>query len=188
MDDPSARRLIARPWAMLTTARARLPDAARQILRLSLLLVTFVAFTTLVERLTHLPTAAYEQTSPSIELVKRVGWLATFVLISATAVLAHLGRLLAPWDALQLGRELRLFVVLLGVGIAWPLVTAGHNFYFDQGYLADKVLLVALVPLTWWRPVFVFPLTVVAYLLLWQLGEPSLGGSIFAHKLQVLRP
>jgi len=182
------RLSAAKAWqAAQTRVRSSMPAAVLRTFEILLLLIVFVAVNTIVERLTHLSVSSYHEPFPAIELFRRLGWLLTLVIAVGVVVLARFGHLLAPWENLEFGGKLRVFVVILAAGITWPLVTAGYNYYFDQGYAFEKVLLVALLPLVWWRPLFVYPMITVAYLLLWQLAEPSLGGSILPHKLQVLR-
>ena len=70
--------------------------------------------------------------------------------------------------------------------MAWHFSTYGYNYYLDQGHYLDRALLLVLAALVWWRPLFIYPFLLLAFALMWQLAEPGLGGSIFAHKLQVL--
>ena len=68
--------------------------------------------------------------------------------------------------------------------MVWPLATLGHNYYFNQEYLHDKLL---LLPLIYYRPIFIFPFLLLAFLIFWQVAEPSLNnGSHFMFKLQLL--
>lgn len=174
-------------YAVPADIRSRCPALGHPIVGVLFLLVVFMAFNTSVERLTRLPTESYFASSLVIELLRKISWPVGLIIIFSVAVLARFGYLLDSWDSLEHGRSIRIFVIMLATTIAWPLVTFGHNFYFDQTYFFDKFLLVLLLPLIWWRPAFIFLFIIPAYLLLWHLGEPSLGGSILAHKLQVTR-
>lgn len=187
MNTVSGRHYLQLARTAWARRRSHMPAAVLQIADVLLLLLVFVLVNTAVERLTKLPASSYHESSLAIELLRQLGWLVTLTAVAGTAVLARFGHLLATWDELEFGQHLRIFVVVLASAIAWPLVTAGYNYYFDQGYAADKVMLLALLPLVWWRPAFVYPMLAMAYLLLWQLAEPQIGGSILPHKLQVLR-
>ncbi|HUQ52683.1 MAG TPA: hypothetical protein VM692_10720 [Gammaproteobacteria bacterium] len=156
-------------------------------LHLAALLIVFVLLDRAVERVTGLSESSYFQTSLVIELARKLGWLGCVSLAAAAVLLTRYGKLGSAWGALECGAALRTFVVVLIGALAWCLSTYGYNYYFDQGYYVERVLLVALVPLTWWRPVFALPFLALAYTFLWQLAEPALGGSIFPHKLQILR-
>jgi len=173
--------------AVPANIRSRWPALGHPTGGVLFLLVVFMAFNTSVERLTRLPTDSYFASSLVFEFVRTVGWPVGLAIVFGVATLARFGLLFESWDSLEHGRWIRVFVIMLATAIAWPLVTIGHNFYFDQSYFFDKVLLALLLPLILWRPVFIFLFIIPAYLLLWQLGEPALGGSILAHKLQVTR-
>jgi hypothetical protein len=159
----------------------------QQTLYLAALLIVFVLLDRVVERMTGLSESSYFQSSLVIELARKLGWLGCAGLATAAVLLTRYGKLGSAWDALECGAALRTFVVVLVGALAWCLSTYGYNYYFDQGYYVERVLLVALVPLAWWRPFFALPFIALAYLFLWQLAEPALGGSIFPHKLQILR-
>ncbi|NNF16910.1 MAG: hypothetical protein HKN70_09180 [Gammaproteobacteria bacterium] len=101
--------------------------------------------------------------------------------------LAVIGKPLTAWQQLDSGQLLRQFILMLAVVIAWPLTTYGYNHYLDQAHAFDRAaLLLCLLGLIW-RPIFVLPFLIIAYGLLGQLIEPALGGTIIAHKTQVLR-
>lgn len=166
---------------------SRWPSLGQPIFGTLILLLVFVALNLALERLTHLPTSGFFSEILFFEFLSKIGWLKGFLLIAGLAVLARLGYFLKPWSSIECGRPIRVFILILALTVAWPLATAGFNFYFNQEYMFDKLLLAVCIPLIWWRPAFVFLFTVVAYLLLWQLAEPALGGPILPHKLQVLR-
>lgn len=95
-------------------------------------------------------------------------------------------RVVSPWQSLQQGHRIRLFVCFVSFIVVWPAITLGYNYYFDQYFLVDRLVLALLFILLWWRPVFIYPLIVLTTLLLFQAKQPDLGGSIMAHKLQVI--
>ncbi len=187
MNGAADRHYLHLARTSLARVRSRVPPAMLQIADVLLLLIVFIAVNTFVEHLTKLPASSYYESSLVIELLRRLGWLLTLTIVAGAVLLARFGHLLATWDELEFGHNLRVFVIVSASIVAWPLVTAGYNYYFDQGYVADKVTLLALLPLIWWRPAFVYPMLAMAYLLQWQLAEPQIGGSILPHKLQVLR-
>ena len=179
-------RSLAWKKSLLERLTPGLQTDAIQVLRISLLLITFVAFNFVFERLTRLPESSYGEASPLLEFFRNLGWLVSITGVIAAGLLARYGKLFASWHELEFGSDIRIFIMLLAATIAWPLATMAYNYYFDQGYIFERLLIVLLLPLLWWRPVFLYPLITVEYLLLWQLGEPSLGGSVFPHKLHLL--
>ena len=150
-------------------------------------LFAFVAFDSLLERAGSLPAEAYERPLLLVEVLRRLGWGVSAALVLGAFCLLRYGAGWSRWRELQFGKELRVFVVFISVLAAWPFVTHGYNYYFDQGYYVDRALIVMLLPLIWWRPVFVLPFLIMVYAVMGQLTEPTLGGSVLVHKLQLFR-
>lgn len=171
---PGLVRVVeGRPWA-------------RTLARILVLLAVFVAVDRLVLRASKLSERSYGEPVLVLELARSIGWPLVLAVLIALIVLARYGALLAPWNAFAEGTSLRAFVVFVAFILVWLFATMEHNFYLDQGHLLDRGLLVGLLVALWFRPLFVLPLVVLLTTLLWQLVVPSLGGSILAHKLQVL--
>lgn len=157
------------------------------VLRTIVVLLLFVAFDALLGRAMSLPGESYQNPLLVVEVARAFGSVVTIVLALGFALVLRWGAGLARWGELQHGLVIRAFVVFLCLLTAWPFVTHGYNYYYDQGHLFDRALIVALLPLLWWRPVFVLPFLVMVYAMMGQLVEPSLGGTILAHKLQLTR-
>ena len=137
---------------------------------------------------TSMPEHAYSHWSILAALAGHVNGYLVAALTIATVVLARFGALFDAWQRLSSGKTLRIGICTLALTVAWPLVTYGYNHYFDQTHAIDRIAIVALFALTCWRPVFVLPFVAAVMAVMWQFAEPPLGGSIFAHKLQVLYP
>jgi hypothetical protein len=95
-------------------------------------------------------------------------------------------RLFTSWETLQEGRKIRIFVCFLALIVVWPAITLGYNFYFDQGYVIDRLVIAVLFLMLCWRPIFIYPLLTMLLAMFMQMKMPHLGGTILAHKLQVL--
>ena len=112
-------------------------------------------------------------------------WLALFIAIVIFLIYRGLTQL--DWPDMDQGRKIKLFILALCSILSWFLITTEYNFYFSQGYYLEKSTLLLLTVLLFWRPFFIIPWLIFAFLLLWQLQHPSLNnGSHFPHKLQVL--
>jgi hypothetical protein len=157
------------------------------VLRMSAVLLAFVAFDALLGRALDLPGESYQRRLLVTEVIRRFGWAVAIGLAFGAVLILRWGAGFSRWTALQHGPAIRAFVVFLCALAAWPFVTHGYNYFFDQGHFIDRALIVALVPLIWWRPVFVLPFLVMVYAMMGQLVEPSLGGSVLVHKLQLTR-
>ncbi len=191
MSEPAANNT-----ALVTSFGLGLPDnianwldnrpALIAVLQALLLLLVFVSLEKAVFWLSRLPIEAYFEAVLMAGLFNHPGWPVLIMALAAFVLLSRYGDLFRRWESLQYGSSLRAFVLIVAVGLAWPLSTYGYNYYFDQSHAVDRLALVALLPLLWFRPAFIFPFILVALLLMWQFGLPSLGGSIFAHKLQIV--
>ena len=153
----------------------------------ALLLIVYLALTFVMERAAALPQTSYFEPSLAVELLRRVGPVFLVAALAGAVALTLFGALLAPWHSLQHGAALRKLTVALALLIAWPFLTMGYNHFFDQAYLPDRLLLALLVPLVWWRPVFLLAFLPVVYILMGQIVQPDVGGTVLAHKLQVIR-
>lgn len=93
------------------------------------------------------------------------------------------GHLVRPWSALEGGSRVRAFVVLVAALLAWQFSTYDYNYHLGQSHLADRLLLLALVPLVAWRPVWIFPFLLLCATVLWQFDYPlGWGYSLAMHK------
>lgn len=181
---------IAKVMALLPAPVVEL-SARQPTLFLCARLLGFFAVFVIVDyfflRAGDLPAASYERPYLILGVLERLGAMKLAIMAVVAVLLLRYGSPMDRWSSFELGRQVRWFVVFLAALVAWPLTTYGYNFYFDQGHYVDRALVALLVPLIWFRPVFLLPFLLLIFPLLWQLGEPGLGsGSIFAHKLQVL--
>lgn len=152
----------------------------------TVLLLAYLALMSFLERATSLPQSSYFEPILTVQLLWRVGPLLGIAVLAGAIALSVFGALLAPWHALQHGGALRKLTLALSVLISWPFITMGFNHYFDQGYLPDRAILALLVPLIWWRPAFLLAFLPVVYILMGQIAQPDVGGTVLAHKLQVI--
>jgi len=185
---PAATAWLARRLPrVVTQTLERWPQLA-SVLHVSFVLVAFVAIDHFMNRAGDLPEASYAAPSVLPGLWNRIGIPISFVLALSTYILARYGQLFDGWDSFYGGGTVRRFVFVLALVLAWPFALYGFNYFFAQSHLLERSLILLLVPLIWWRPVFVAPFVLLAYTLMWQLGEPSLSsGAIFPLKVHLLR-
>ena len=187
MNDKSAYRRQPRartlPAILPRPLKHRLQEGS-PLARIGALLVVFLLIHEIVLRTTRLGSASYAEPILALELLAQPLSLGV---LAAGLALARFGSLLCAWDALEHGARLRWFVLALAVLVVWPFTAYGYNYYLDQGHYLDRALLLALLALSFWRPVFVIPLIALVYTSMWQIAEPGLGGTVYQHKLQVLK-
>lgn len=151
------------------------------------LVLLFVGVNYFFNRLGHLPPDAYASASLVPGLVDRLGIALSLAVLVLAGVLLRYGCLWSGWQALDFGQAVRWSVVLLAGLLSWYFVTLGYNYYFDQAYLLERVALLALVPLIYFRPFFVLPFLAFAHAMFWQLDHPELSaGAAYLHKTHLL--
>ena len=178
--------LVERLPAAVTTLPVNWP-VPMLIGRISLLLILFVVMSRFLQGSCHLSADGYDHAVLVIELMQQVGGLRLLLIAVCLLGLLKFGALWSRWDDFDHGHQLRWFIVFLAGLVAWPFATLGYNYYFDQAYLVDRILLLAALVGLWWRPVFVLAFLPVSMVIMYQLVEPAMGGTILAHKQQVLR-
>ena len=141
----------------------------------------FVFFDVLVSRSTRMSAPEFDTD------VLLFSWVTSttrygFVVAGVLGVILFLPRVRIRWQDLETPPQLRWATIAFAATICWPFLTLSHNYYFGQGYLWDRFLLLALLFLTWFRPAAIFGVTTLCYLLMWQYSWPALGGPVFAHK------
>lgn len=162
------------------------------MVRIGSLLVLYVLLERLLVQISGLAEDSYGRPYLLAELIKGLlvlapGPLLTLALVLAGLVVGIRRRTLGPrWSAFEKGRPLRALVVLIAFVLAWAYSTYDYNFYFDQAHSLDRLLLFALVPLLFWRPVFVFPFLVVLLAILQQFDHP-IGGYSWAEQIMLGR-
>ena len=83
----------------------------------------------------------------------------------------------AGWSSPEISPLPRLVMLVAAAMVAWMWSTYGYNFYFDQGHVIDRVLLLACAALSVWRPLFMLPLAALGLGLMGQMQHPLGGGS-----------
>ncbi|MGK7872116.1 MAG: hypothetical protein AB4426_01995 [Xenococcaceae cyanobacterium] len=177
----------------------------RLSIRIGVLLILYGALERLVMITGHLPQASYEQPVIFIELGKRIvrlfgmllhGYslfflvtallLVGFILTRYPSLRCHYHFLWHSWSVFDCSTELRLFITLVAGIMAWSFSTYDYNLFFNQGHYLDRVLLIVLVLLIYWRPVFVFPFLFLLVSIVWQFTYP-IGGYSWAEKQLLVR-
>ncbi len=132
-------------------------------LRVFTILLTYVVLDRMLMAMTNLPMDRYLEPVVFIAFLKYFFSSRYAILSLPLLFLAIFYRksIVKSWTEFNHGNTVR-FIVLLSAGmLAWVYATLDLNFYFNQAYVIDRLLLLALLPLIFWRPVFVLPFLVV---------------------------
>ena len=167
------------------------------ILRVAALLVFYQLLDGVLRSWSRLPEESYRRPLIVLELATRVigaGWVGEMLeslgSIRGLVLVVCVGGLLAvasvryprfwrnyralwhPWTALSDGGALRAVVGLIVFLATWLVATHDYNLFYDQGHALDRLILIALAALTYYRPVFVLPLVVMLLGVFHQFSYP----------------
>jgi hypothetical protein len=182
----------SRPAAGSTGLAAGTHPLLQLGVRTGALLALLVVLELWLVHLTRLPEASYGRPVLVVELARRLlslrpGAVLTLVVIGLGTGAAFRARSLGPrWSDFEQAHRLRGLIVLVAAVLAWVYATYPYNFYFDQAYDFDRLFLLAMVPLVFWRPVVLFPFLLVLFPTLWQFSHP-IGGFSPAAPMLLLR-
>lgn len=140
---------------------------------LALLGVLVLGFRGLIELIFRiadpLPREAYEGVSI---LLGALQFEASFVLFALPIGVLALCRRQLRWDTFEFGRELRLIAMMCALPLVWEVVAMDYNFYFQQAYHIDRLLVLFFFAALWYHPIFAFPLALGIYMIQGQLMYP----------------
>ena len=143
--------------------------------RLAVLLAAYVVVVRWLSHTGHLALHNYAQPALFVEVGRRVLSSPLLLLLTAALLLFRFRSVGHPWHEYQFGRELRVFITLVALVCAWAFSTYDYNLYFDRAHTLDRLLLVALAVLIYWKPVFIFPFALLLYTIVWQFDYPLVG-------------
>jgi hypothetical protein len=185
-DDAAARGVRARVDDLFGHPVVGVP------LRTGLLMAAAFVMEVLLLRITRLPDTAYARPVLVDGLLGRIaGAGAAGLLVGAAFVgavgVAILKRSPGPgWTDFEHGPRVRLLVTLQAAILAWVYALQDYNFFFDQGWPVDRLLVVAAVALVAFRPAFILPFLVLLLPLVCQLTWP-IGGFSWAVPILPVR-
>ncbi len=134
----------------------------------------------------RLPMSSYASPVIFAEFIQHLALFKPFVLVSGVVVALCHRAMWRGWSELDHGIALRRFILVSAFVMAWSFSTYDYNLFFDRGHAVDRLLLIGLLPLIWWRPVFVLPFLAVLIPVIWQFDHP-LGGYSWTDKSMVVR-
>lgn len=134
--------------------------------RVSLMVIGYFVATRLYDVLFVLPFSYYQKPSLVLGLLQQP---TTLILIPFIGLVFYFReRAFAPWSALDKGHSIRWIMMMAVVTLVWPYATYNYNFLLDQSHLSDRLLLIILGVLVWYRPIFIYPFIFLTYLIIGQ--------------------
>lgn len=86
------------------------------------------------------------------------------------------------WEKFDESGKLRILVMVLVFIMGWTYSTYEYNFYFDQAHYVERLLLILLIIGSWFSPLLVGPMIVIAYAVSTQMSHPSIVAYSYADK------
>ncbi len=119
-------------------------------------------------KIATLPFDAYNENSIQLGFFNKIAknFLYTLPLFIGLIVLRK--KLLMQWSAFEKGIFLRNFVIILCAILTWMFAFYDYNFFFNQSHLTDRLFLLVLIPLIFWRPIFIFLFIIQVLLIIGQ--------------------
>ena len=133
------------------------------LLRITTILLLYVLFDRILRGMTELPFFDYHEPVIYIAFLKHFS-SSKYLFLLTPAILFFIffnKNVACSWTAFDYGNSIRFLIVLASGILAWIFSTYDFNLYFNQAHYADRLLLLALVPLIYWRPLFVIPFLTV---------------------------
>jgi len=106
---------------------------------------------------TMLPKQAYFEPVLYLGFLKRIATKVYILLPAIAGVLLFRKRLFVQWQNFENGIQLRNVICFLVISLAWRHAFYEYNTFLDQLHLFDRILLIILAALIFWRPVFTIP-------------------------------
>lgn len=147
-------------------------------IRSGLLLGTAVGLEVVLMRASELPAPAYENGFFAIAQLRILATSGAPGLLALTVSALLLGaairsRSLEPrWSDLEPDARLRWLIGILVAVLALVFASYDYNFYFDRSHWIERTLVIALVPLVLWRPVFTLVFLAALLPIGWQFFHP----------------
>lgn len=150
-------------------------DFARQASRVAVVLTVFVVVNRAITHLVFLPEDAYRQGWILGESLRVHAVLALAMFVSVVGAVVCLPRLRRGWNDLEGGRSLRWLVCVVAAALMWTASAYSYNAYFDQLHWVDRVTVVVLGLLIFWRPIMALPFVISVWVVMSQFYHPGLG-------------
>ena len=149
--------------------------------RIALLLGLYLVLEWWIESASHLPEKSYRESWFFVELFGHPMAIFLLLCVVASFLLAQNRTLWQTWASFENARAIRSFVFSVVIVLSWSFSAYPTNWYFGQLHGCDRLLLLVLTALVWWKPVFLFPYLLVLASIRWQFSYPLEAGYLMAE-------
>lgn len=114
---------------------------------------------------TRLPESAYYQPAIFLSVIKTVitePVLLVLALLTTGIVIYRWSVFTTTWKGIEFPGGLRIFAVIVSIVMSFACATYDFNLLLDQYHHLDRLLLVLMIPLIYWRPIFLVPYIILA--------------------------
>lgn len=154
---------------------------AKLVITTGVLVFIFVLIDRWILTVTALPQASYSKPLLVVELLKNLFASPLKALLSSLMlgfIIVSFRHLWISWSQLNShkgkgqGQAIRIFIVFLAVILCWWFVTYDYNLYVNQSHYYDRFILITLMLLVVWRPIFILPFLLLVTSMIWQFSVP----------------
>lgn len=176
----------------------RLSSFISPVLRLSILLMLGVGLERAIKSIALLPQESYAQSFIFIELVEKlfggpIQILGMGLMLTVGVFLTKRYPLLRQrscslfqgWSVFDGAHRLRIWILSVAAILTWWFAAYDYNLFFNQAHWCDRILLLSLFLLIYWRPIFVLPFLVLLVAIMGQFAYPIGGYSWAAQDLLI---
>ena len=138
-------------------------------------LLAYVVLDRILHQISFLPESHYFGSSISWALIENLvskpllaGGLVLLIVVLCWLKMA----VWQAWRASGFDKGLHFFLTFVAFLLAWYFSTYDYNAYYDQAHIWDRLLLLILVPLIFYRPVFILPFLMLVLAIMLQFKYP----------------
>lgn len=157
---------ITSRWEFIS--RNKLNEIIKLALTSFIILFIYFIFRISISKLTGLSYDAYYENSILLAFLKKTIRNLFFIIPFVISLIYFRKKLLVTWSSFEKGIFIRNFMLLMCAILAWMFAFYEYNFFFDQSHLMDRIVLLVLMPLIFWRPIFIIPFITQVLLIIGQ--------------------
>jgi hypothetical protein len=160
LDEPGSEKPLFRYLAVFT--------------RVGVLLAIYLAIHTWFRHAAELPETSYRKYFIFFEIINHLGFPEILVILFIIFIAGMFNRktIWKSWPDFDRSDKLRWFITIVAGVLAWSFSTYDMNYYYNEEHVFDRVLLVLLAAMIYWKPGFIFPFLLLLQAVINQFNYP----------------